>query len=871
MFFFPRAPLHNSRVTKPEAKKRHSQLADEIRRHDHAYYVEAQPKISDRDYDRLYHELLNLEKEFPELTAPDSPSQRVGGAPLSEFKSVRHSVPMLSLDNTYSEEDVRDFVKRLEKLLPGEKMDWIVEPKVDGVAISLRYENGVLVTGATRGNGTEGDDVTANLKTIRSVPLKLRSSRREEAQTEDAGKIKSLLTSAATEQMLEVRGEVFMPVAGFEKLNAERKAAGEELYGNPRNTAAGSLKQLDPKIVATRPLDMVIYGIAEIGTPNSRSASAGLETGVPQSQSELLAWLKKLGFKTPGKIWHCHSAEELIAAIHELDKIRKKFPYETDGAVIKLNSFAQRERAGFTAKAPRWAIAYKYAPEQAETKLRAITIQVGRTGALTPVAELEPVFLAGSTISRATLHNEDYIREKDIRIGDTVTIEKAGEVIPAVVNVVLKKRPKPEPSEFNFSKHLKGKCPICGGEIARDPEFSVWRCLNIAGCPAQSVRRLEFMAQRRALDIESMGGAVAEKLIERGLVKEPLDLFELKVDQLGKLNLGTQDEPRIFGEKNATKVVEALERAKTFPLARWLHALGIAHVGETTAYQIASFNEKLADLANSQTLKDVLDVVDKVIEAKKTSPDSMDNMPPIRRARIDKEKEHKTLKKHLAENLPQHEIKKIEFQRLKLKSEIESLEKSEADEREDRCRQQEKLNEQIKSIAARLKEAGVKIKTTPTEKIQRGNIKKGPPIIDVVCEIEPEVARNILEYFDSEAGKRILEQLKRLGISPKGGKAEPMSEGTLQHLAGKIFVLTGSLTSMTRDKAAEEIRVRGGSVAASVGKNTNFLVAGEEAGSKLDKANELGVKILTEKEFLQMLGSKIKPEQKDQRPQKELF
>ena len=861
MFFFPRAPLHNSRVTKPEAKKRHSQLADEIRRHDHAYYVEAQPKISDRDYDRLYHELLNLEKEFPELTAPDSPSQRVGGAPLSEFKSVRHSVPMLSLDNTYSEEDVRDFVKRLEKLLPGEKMDWIVEPKVDGVAISLRYENGVLVTGATRGNGTEGDDVTANLKTIRSVPLNLRRtgvspvSNQISAQTEQ--KTRDGRDDCPT--LLEVRGEVFMPIAGFEKLNAERKADGEELYGNPRNTAAGSLKQLDPKIVATRPLDVVIYGIAELGAQSIAS------------QSELLAWLKKLGFKTPEKIWHCHSAEELIAAIHELDNIRKKFPYETDGAVIKLNSFAQRERAGFTAKAPRWAIAYKYAPEQAETKLRAITIQVGRTGALTPVAELEPVFLAGSTISRATLHNEDYIREKDIRIGDTVTIEKAGEVIPAVVNVVLKKRPKPEPSEFNFSKHLKGKCPICGGEIARDPEFSVWRCLNIAGCPAQSVRRLEFMAQRRALDIESMGGAVAEKLIERGLVKEPLDLFELKVDQLGKLNLGTQDEPRIFGEKNATKVVEALERAKTFPLARWLHALGIAHVGETTAYKIASFNEKLADLANSQTLKDVLDVVDKVIEAKKTSPDSMDNMPPIRRARIDKEKEHKTLKKHLTENLPQHEIKKIEFQRLKLKSEIESLEKSEADEREDRCRQQEKLNEQIKSIAARLKEAGVKIKMTPTEKIQRGNIKKGPPIIDVVCEIEPEVARNILEYFDSEAGKRILEQLKRLGISPKGGKAEPMSEGTLQHLAGKIFVLTGSLTSMTRDKAAEEIRIRGGSVAASVSKNTNFLVAGEEAGSKLDKANELGVKILTEKEFLQMLGSKIKPEQKDQRPQKELF
>ncbi|MGH7991335.1 MAG: NAD-dependent DNA ligase LigA, partial [Limisphaerales bacterium] len=369
-------------MTRDQARKRHAQLAEEIRRHDHAYYVEAKPKISDRDYDRLYHELLELEKNFSELATPDSPTQRVGGTPLSEFKSVRHSVPMLSLDNTYSEEEIRDFVKRLEKLLPDEKLDWVVEPKVDGVAISLRYENGVLATGATRGNGTEGDDVTANLKTIRSVPLKLKAELTKFQKNNSENSVNPVSIS-----VLEVRGEVFMPVAGFEKLNAERKAAGEELYGNPRNTAAGSLKQLDPKIVAKRPLDVVIYGLGKV------------EDAFPQTHAELLDWLKSFGFKTPEKIWHCNSADKLISAIHELDKIRKKFPYETDGAVIKLNSFAQRERAGFTAKAPRWAIAYKYAPEQTETKLRDITIQVGRTGALTPVAELEPVFLAGSTIS----------------------------------------------------------------------------------------------------------------------------------------------------------------------------------------------------------------------------------------------------------------------------------------------------------------------------------------------------------------------------------------------------------------------------------------------------------------------------------------
>jgi DNA ligase (NAD+) len=305
-------------VTQADAKKRHAHLSDEIRRHDHAYYVEAKKIISDFEYDQLYKELCDLEKEFPKLVTADSPSQRVGGEPLSEFKSVRHSVPMMSLDNTYSEEEIRAFVKRVQKLLPDEKFEWVVEPKVDGVAISLRYENGVLVTGATRGNGTEGDDVTANLKTIRSVPLKV-----------------------AAPQALEVRGEVFLPIAGFEKLNAERKSAGEELYGNPRNTAAGSLKQLDPKIVAKRPLDVVIYGIAEIGAQSITS------------QTGLLAWLKSSGFKTPERTWFCKSGDELIAAIAELDKVRKKFAYETDGAVIKLNSFDQQRRVGATAKAPR--------------------------------------------------------------------------------------------------------------------------------------------------------------------------------------------------------------------------------------------------------------------------------------------------------------------------------------------------------------------------------------------------------------------------------------------------------------------------------------------------------------------------------------
>ena len=561
-------------MTQAEAKKRHDRLVDEIRRHNRAYYVEARPVISDQEYDRLYHELLDLEKEFPGLATPDSPSHRVGGAPLSEFQSVRHAVPMMSLDNTYSQEEVRDFVKRVQKLLPDETLEWVVEPKVDGVAVSLRYENGVLVVGATRGDGTTGDDITANLKTIRSVPLNLlhvaalgRAPQISEsrARRKDGG----ALPSAATPEVLEVRGEVFLPRAGFEKLNAERKSAGEEMFANPRNAAAGSLKQLDPKIVAKRPLDVILYGI---GAPNSDSARpsskfqhSDSEIGAPQSQRELLDFLKSLGFKTPERTWFCKSEDELIAAIAELDTVRKNFAYETDGAVIKLNSFEQQRRVGATAKAPRWAIAYKYAPEQAETKLNAITIQVGRTGALTPVAELEPVFLAGSTISRATLHNEDYIREKDIRIGDTVVIEKAGEVIPAVVSVVLKKRGGGE-KIFTFPK----TCPECGSKVSRslrrselhepqtktedgnscnsplrDEEYAILRCVN-PNCPAQVRGRLEHWCARGAMDIEGGGEVLAAQLVKSGLVHDVADLYSLELERIAELERMGEKSRRIL-------------------------------------------------------------------------------------------------------------------------------------------------------------------------------------------------------------------------------------------------------------------------------------------------------------------------------------
>ena len=720
-------------MTLSEAKTKHARLAAEIRRHDQLYHVQARPVISDQEYDQLYRELVDLEKEFPALAAPDSPTQRVGGEPVTAFKPSRHLVPMLSLDNTYSQEEVRSFVKRVQKLLPDEKLSWTVEPKVDGLAVNLIYENGALVSGATRGDGTTGDDITANLKTIRSIPLRL------------------LAKGNRPPRLLEVRGEVYMKRTGFKKLNAERVAAGEEAFANPRNAAAGSLKQLDPRLVAKRPLGAIFYGAGQIEGEK-----------IPTTHRDWLRWLGEHGFKTPEKIWSCASETELLAAIDDLDKIRHDFEYETDGAVIKLNDLALREKAGYTAKAPRWAMAYKYAPEQAQTKLNDITIQVGRTGVLTPVAELEPVFLAGSTISRATLHNEDEIKRKDIRIGDTVTIEKAGEVIPAVVGVVLNTRPAGAEA-FDFVKHIHGKCPVCGGAVRRDPEYVAWRCENLQ-CPAQATRRVEFFTARGALDIESVGGIVADKLVERGLVREPLDLFGLTVEALGALNLGNEESPRIFGSKNAEKAVQAIARAKTAPLSRWLFGLAIPDVGKTTATQLAAFHDTIEEVAKSSLLRDVIAY-------------------------------HEHDKKETTE------------------------------------------------VAQRLLDAGF------AEKSKRKNEKD----TGINTELGPVVARSVLEYFNSDEGRRIMRRMKELGIHPQSQKAAARREGL--PLAGKTFVLTGTLPSMTRDEAGERIESLGGKVTGSVSKNTDFVLAGAEAGSKLEKAQSLGVKILDEAAFLKMTKS----------------
>lgn len=740
------------------ALQRIQQLRKEIESHDRLYYAEARPVISDADYDALFRELRALEQHHPELTTPDSPTQRVGGKASSGFTQIRHSVPMLSLDNLFAKEGfegLNKWIQSVEKLLPGELLEWLVEPKIDGVAVSLRYENGVFTSGSTRGDGETGDDITENLKTIRSIPLRLEGA----------------------PELLEVRGEAYMSAAGFRRICDSMIAEGEEPFANPRNATAGSLKLLDPKIVAQRPLEIVLYGLGA-GEP-------------PATQLDLLQGLRSLGFPIPSFQRICHTAQDVFKAINDLDQVRDTFGFETDGAVIKLNQVALRERAGYTARFPRWAKAWKYLSEQAETRVRDITVQVGRTGTLTPVAELEPVLLRGSTISRATLHNEDEILRKDIRIGDTVIIEKAGEVIPAVVKVVTDKRPEGT-APFHFFQHINGQCPVCGGSVRRDTKFAAWFCENLQ-CPAQKTRRLEYFAKRGALDLESLGGIVADKLIERGLVNDPLDVFDLKLSQLGSLNLGTDSAPRIFGEKHASKLIESLQRAKTLPLARWLVALAIPEVGEETARDLAKFHTNLDAISTSSLLRGTLDLHRLRNEIAETNP----------RSRANKEKSA------------------IELQRM---AEI-----------------QIRLIDQANMLGQQLVESGF---AQPAK-------KKGVTDADVVVSIGPVTALAVIDWFQSESGKAVLSRLNTLGINPERETSATLS--TDHPLSNKSIVITGSLLKMGRSQAADKIRAAGGNVSSSVSKKTDYLVVGENPGSKLEEAQKFSVKQLSEDEFLTLL------------------
>jgi len=656
-------------------------LRAEIRRHDRLYYVLNKPQISDREYDKLFADLKKLETEHPELIKPDSPTQRVAGVPLDGFKSVRHELPMLSIDNTYSPDELKAFDERVAKGLETKDYDYVVEPKIDGLAISLLYEKGLLTRAATRGDGSTGDDVTANVRTIRAIPLSL----------ESAGGVK-------TPDVLEVRGEVYMPKSAFAELNRLKADAGEPEFANPRNAAAGSLKLLDARITAARKLAFFAY-------------SAGrMSQALADNHFQMLQLFKKFALLVNPNIRQAKDIDEVIEICHGWENKKSKLDYQIDGMVIKLNRFDQRDILGATGRAPRWCISYKFAAEQAQTILESIEVQVGKLGTLTPVANLKPVKLAGTTVKRASLHNFDMLAKLDVRCGDTVVIEKAGEIIPQVVQVVEKGRSLLGTKPFQ----IPDKCPACGHKVKKDENGVYLRCVN-TNCPAQLKEKLKFFAGRNQMDIENLGIALIDQLVDKKLVKNFADLYKLRFHRIAELER--------MGEKSAANVMDSIEKSKHRSLARLIAALGIRHVGVQSA-------EILADEFGS--LQALMDAT--------------------------------------AEQL---------------------------------------------------------------EQIDR---------------IGPVMAKSIYEHFRDKKNRSIIEQMLTAGVAPKTAKKK---KGDL--LSGKTIVVTGTLENFTRKQIEETIKANGAKVSSSVSKKTSFVLAGAEAGSKLDKAKKLGVEVITEAQFLKMI------------------
>lgn len=743
-----------------EARKLIAERRAQVAHHDELYYRQAKPEISDFEYDLLKRELAELEARFPAeaaVLAGASPTARVGDDRAEGFARVKHRQAMTTLDNTYDEAELREFHARLAKLFGRDDLAYSVEPKIDGASISLTYERGRLVRAVTRGDGEEGDDVTANVRTIANLPHELRPP--------------SDLTQAPVPDLVEIRGEIFLRYEEFDRINQEQAEAGLEPYANPRNLAAGTLKLLDAAVVRARRLEIVLYGLG---------ACAPEE--LVDSQAAWHGALAQWGLPTLEHRRSVRGIEAVVAAIHELDARRGQLPYATDGAVVKLEDFALQRRAGYRGEgqsarklSPRWACAYKFAPERAETRLRDITIQVGRTGVLTPVAELEPVQLAGTTVSRATLHNRDEIARKDIRIGDFVTVEKAGEIIPAVIGVTLARR-APECVPYVFPD----RCPVCSTPAVQiDGEVAV-RCPN-PDCPAQLTGRLDYVAGRTVLDLEGLGGVVADALVRTGAVREVFDLFGLEAAKLGELNLGTAEAPRVLGVKNATKIVDAIARARTLPLDRWLLALQIRDVGGATAQDIAAVHGTLERVAASEVLPKLARLADVAEEMTRISPRSRLNPP-----------------------------------------------KDEADRAARTVRHNELASEEAELEEFRARTPGAD-------------------------RIGAEVARHTVAFFASERGRRALARLAELGIAPTAARlATAPVQGVF---TGKTFVLTGTLPALTREEATAMIEAAGGRTSGSVSKKTSYVLAGEEAGSKLDKARQLGVPVIDETEFRRLLGA----------------
>lgn len=657
-------------------------LRAEIERHNHAYYVLDAPTIPDAEYDRLFRELQEIEATHPDLRTADSPTQRIGGAPLPEFRQVRHAVPMLSLNNAFSAEETEAFDRRCREGLGKENIDYACEPKYDGLAITLRYEQGVFVQGATRGDGFTGEDVTHNLRTVRNIPLRL--------------------TGNDVPDVLEVRGEVLMLRRDFERLNEHQRERGEKEFANPRNAAAGSLRQLDPRITARRPLRFFAYGVGELSAVSP----------APTFHSEMMEKLAGWGFPVAKERDGVRGLAGLLDYYERIGADRRKLPYDIDGVVYKVDRIADQEMLGFVSRAPRFAIAHKFPAEEALTTVEAIDVQVGRTGAITPVARLAPVFVGGVTVTNATLHNEDEVRRKDVRVGDTVIVRRAGDVIPEVVAVVPERRPILA-AEFVMPK----LCPVCGSAIEKPEDEAIARCTGGLFCPAQRKQALLHFASRRAMDIEGLGEKLVDQLIDNAIVKTPADLYKLGLLALANLER--------MAEKSASNLLAAIEKSRQTTLARFIFALGIRNVGEATA----------KDLARHFGVLDKLMVAD---------------------------------------------------------------------------------------LAA----------------------------LQQVPDVGPVVAASIARFFAEHHNVEVIEQLRAAGVHwPEG---EPAAVAT-SAISGKTFVLTGTLPILTREAAKELIEKRGGKVAASVSKKTDYVVAGTEAGSKLAKAQELGVTILDESQFMELL------------------
>ena len=698
-------------MTKKEAKARIEKLKKLINYHRYLYHVLDRQEITPEALDSLKKELFDLEQKFPEFITPDSPTQRVGGKPLEKFEKVRHPQPMLSINDAFSKKDMKDWLERISRLLTPEEVkeiDFYCEPKLDGLGIELIYRNGVLAIGATRGDGIIGEDVTQNLKTIEAIPLRLREVEEVAKDLEKEG-LKEIAKNIRKKGLKEVvaRGEAIISKKDFERVNRERKKMGYPPFANPRNLAAGSIRQLDPKITAKRHLDSNCYElITDFGQ---------------KTHEQKHKILQALGFKTNNKYSkYCKNLEEVFAFYEKTQKMREKFPYEIDGVVVTVNKIKIFEKLGVVGKAPRGVIAFKFPLKQATTIVKDIRVQVGRTGALTPVAILEPVEVGGVTISRATLHNEDEIKRLGVKIGDTVIVGRAGDVIPDIIKVLPELRTGKE-KEFKMPK----KCPVCGGRVEKPPGEVVARCVN-RECWARQRRYFYHFVSKGAFDIVGLGPKIIDQLVEKGLVSDPADLFELKEGDLVPLEG--------FAEKKAKNIIEAIQARKEIELSRFIYALGIRNVGEETAQDLTNHFGSLENLQKA-SLEDLQDLMD----------------------------------------------------------------------------------------------------------------------------IGPVVARSIYNWFRDKRNLKFLEKLKRVGVKVKSPKLKIKS----QKLKGKIFVLTGTLQSMTREKAKENIRALGGKVASDVSSNTDFLVVGESPGSKLQRAKKLKmqgakIKLITEKEFLKMLNRNAK-------------